>query len=135
MPCTIQVNNVFGPAVSSTCHYGFDFTLLFEEVFLCIVPIVVLTLLIPIRLYQLLPRKLVFRPVNFYYTKLVRPLLFPLTPISLTNQGAPCMLHHYTTDQINLPCRTWICPEDEGFHRRDGFDILYLHLPGRLITF
>ncbi|KAI1626473.1 hypothetical protein EDD37DRAFT_648899 [Exophiala viscosa] len=71
MNCTIQVNNVFGPAVSSTCQYGFDFTLLFEEVFLCIVPIVVLSVLVPLRLHQLLPRNKVFRPGNFYYTKLV----------------------------------------------------------------
>ena len=74
MPCNIRVHDVFGPAVSSTCHYGFDFTLLFEEVFLCIVPIVVLTVLIPIRLYQLLPRKQVFQPGVFYYTKLVGTL-------------------------------------------------------------
>ncbi|EXJ85589.1 hypothetical protein A1O1_05954 [Capronia coronata CBS 617.96] len=76
MPCTIQVNDVFGPAVSSTCHYGFDFTLLFEEVFLCIVPIVVLTFLVPIRLYQLLPRRPVFSPGNFYYTKLALHICF-----------------------------------------------------------
>ncbi|KAJ3495648.1 hypothetical protein NLG97_g3239 [Lecanicillium saksenae] len=36
--CTIEVERAFGPAVSSQCLGGFDFTLLFEETILTILP-------------------------------------------------------------------------------------------------
>ncbi|EJP64343.1 ABC transporter [Beauveria bassiana ARSEF 2860] len=37
--CTIDVERVFGPSVSSTCLGGFDFTLVFEETILTILPL------------------------------------------------------------------------------------------------
>ncbi|KAM3556796.1 hypothetical protein ARSEF4850_005373 [Beauveria asiatica] len=37
--CTIHVERVFGPFVSSTCLGGFDFTLVFEETILTILPL------------------------------------------------------------------------------------------------
>ncbi len=37
--CTIDVERAFGPSVSSTCLGGFDFTLLFEETILTILPL------------------------------------------------------------------------------------------------
>ncbi|ETN41096.1 uncharacterized protein HMPREF1541_03031 [Cyphellophora europaea CBS 101466] len=70
MGCPIEVEDVFGPAVASTCHWGFDFTLLFEEIFFGIVPVVVLSVLIPLRLFQLYRRQPVFRPGVFYYIKI-----------------------------------------------------------------
>lgn len=36
--CTIDVQRAFGPAVSTACLGGFDFTLLFEETILTILP-------------------------------------------------------------------------------------------------
>jgi hypothetical protein len=37
--CTIDVERVFGPSVSSACLGGFDFTLVFEETILTILPL------------------------------------------------------------------------------------------------
>lgn len=37
--CSIAVEDVFGPTVDSSCHHGFDFTLLFEESILTILPL------------------------------------------------------------------------------------------------
>lgn len=38
-PCSNATEDVFGPAVASTCLGGFDFTLLFEETILTILPL------------------------------------------------------------------------------------------------
>lgn len=35
----MAVEDVFGPTVDSSCHHGFDFTLLFEESILTILPL------------------------------------------------------------------------------------------------
>lgn len=40
-PCSMAVEDVFGPTVDSSCHHGFDFTLLFEESILTILPLAV----------------------------------------------------------------------------------------------
>jgi ATP-binding cassette subfamily C (CFTR/MRP) protein 1 len=37
--CSIDVEDVFGPVVTSSCVRGFDFTLLFEESILTILPL------------------------------------------------------------------------------------------------
>ena len=37
--CSMAVEDVFGPTVDSSCHHGFDFTLLFEESILTILPL------------------------------------------------------------------------------------------------
>lgn len=37
--CTTAVEDLFGPVVASSCLYGFDFTLLFEESILAILPL------------------------------------------------------------------------------------------------
>lgn len=39
IPCAIGVEDTFGPVVHGTCLGGFDFTLLFEEALLSIVPV------------------------------------------------------------------------------------------------
>ncbi|XP_044721310.1 ABC transporter domain-containing protein [Hirsutella rhossiliensis] len=70
MPCFIDVQDKFGPAVAATCYHGFDFTLLFEDIFLCIVPAAVLAILALIRLRRLFRRRSVFRPSLLYYSKL-----------------------------------------------------------------
>ncbi|KAJ5885116.1 hypothetical protein N7495_009626 [Penicillium taxi] len=38
-PCSIDVENVFGPTVASSCLHGFDFTLLFEEYIFTLAPL------------------------------------------------------------------------------------------------
>jgi ATP-binding cassette subfamily C (CFTR/MRP) protein 1 len=39
VPCSIEVEDVFGPVVASSCAQGFDFTLYFEEGILTILPL------------------------------------------------------------------------------------------------
>lgn len=39
--CSINVENVFGPIVVNSCLKGFDFTLLFEESILTILPLAI----------------------------------------------------------------------------------------------
>jgi hypothetical protein len=47
-------DNSFGPVVIPGCRGGFDFTLLFEQSYLSIVPSAVLTIAFPLRLQYLL---------------------------------------------------------------------------------
>ena len=37
--CTIDIENQFGPLIATSCLDGFDFTLLFEETILTILPL------------------------------------------------------------------------------------------------
>ena len=39
MVCSAITEDVFGPTVDISCHDGFDFTLLFEESILTILPL------------------------------------------------------------------------------------------------
>lgn len=41
LPCSIADEDVFGPTVDASCHNGFDFTLLFEELVLTLLPIII----------------------------------------------------------------------------------------------
>lgn len=48
------MNNAFGPVVlRANCRSGFDFTLMFEETVLSIVPSTILLILVPFRLFRL----------------------------------------------------------------------------------
>ncbi|RMZ69313.1 ABC transporter integral membrane type 1 [Pyrenophora seminiperda CCB06] len=55
----ISTGATFGPVVSAVpaCYNGFDFTLLFEEIFLALVPNVILTILLVARVARLLKRR------------------------------------------------------------------------------
>lgn len=59
LSCPIQQEAVFGPVVAAVpaCYNGFDFTLLFQEIFFCLVPNVALAILLVPRLSQLLRRR------------------------------------------------------------------------------
>lgn len=39
--CSTAVEDLFGPVVASSCLGGFDFTLLFEETILSIIPLAI----------------------------------------------------------------------------------------------
>lgn len=39
MPCNIAIEDAWGPVVPASCLQGFDFTLLFEESILTILPL------------------------------------------------------------------------------------------------
>lgn len=45
--------DVFGPTVDAFCHHGFDFTLLFEEIVLALIPITLSWLATSIRVWTL----------------------------------------------------------------------------------
>ncbi|KAG8410254.1 hypothetical protein J3458_017969 [Metarhizium acridum] len=52
-PCSIQVQDVFGATVAESCLGGFDFTLLFEETILTILPLGITILLAALRVSAL----------------------------------------------------------------------------------
>lgn len=51
----MSIDNSFGPSAGD-CRGGLDFTLLFEESILTIVPVVLLVIITPFRLWSLLQR-------------------------------------------------------------------------------
>jgi len=51
--CSVQADAVFGPAVMSSCRDGFDFTLLFEQTLLDILPAVGFIFAFPSRFWCL----------------------------------------------------------------------------------
>jgi hypothetical protein len=52
-PCSAADQDVFGPTVASSCQHGFDFTLLFEETILTLLPIFLVWLAASFRLWAL----------------------------------------------------------------------------------
>ena len=51
--CSIELENTFGPIVASSCLHGFDFTLLFEETILTLVPLGLTFLAASLRCWKL----------------------------------------------------------------------------------
>lgn len=54
--CSPAADNVLGPAVGAGCRDGFDFTLLFEESMLSILPATILLIASPFRIKYLLSK-------------------------------------------------------------------------------
>ncbi|RDL41711.1 Cyclic peptide transporter [Venustampulla echinocandica] len=52
-PCSVADQNVFGPQVAASCLHGFDFTLLFEDSILTILPLGIALILVPLRIRAL----------------------------------------------------------------------------------
>ena len=75
MGCPIEVEDRFGPEVAAECLGGFDFTLLFEEVFLSIIPLIFVCLFWPFRFRQLAYRFQRIKIGRIYHVKLVGPSL------------------------------------------------------------
>lgn len=48
--CSNQADDAFGPVVSTDCRNGFDFTLLFEQTILSLVPAIAFLVASPIRI-------------------------------------------------------------------------------------
>lgn len=53
LPCSSADEDTFGPTVGDSCHHGFDFTLLFEEIVLTLLPIKIAWLAASIRVWTL----------------------------------------------------------------------------------
>ncbi|CAG8000629.1 unnamed protein product [Penicillium salamii] len=51
--CSVELENVFGPIVASPCLHGFDFTLLFEETILTLLPLGLVSLAAAVRIWKL----------------------------------------------------------------------------------
>lgn len=51
--CSIELENTFGPVVASSCLHGFDFTLLFEETILTLLPLSLTLLAASIGIWRL----------------------------------------------------------------------------------
>ena len=81
--CSASSDDMFGPAVQLGCRDSFDFTLLFEQAILSIVPSALLLLLTPIRIYQLAGCSVKTLPTKILATKAV---------------NAPELKHHLTKD-------------------------------------
>lgn len=71
LECSLQADNTFGPIVDSGCRDGFDFTLLFEQAILGLVPAVAFLLACPLRLRILVKRDVRTQPHKMRLAKLV----------------------------------------------------------------
>jgi ATP-binding cassette subfamily C (CFTR/MRP) protein 1 len=69
--CT-SVDYLFGPWAGPDCRGGFDFTLLFEEVFFSTVPVVLFLVAASFRINYLRSRQAKLLRSGLLYTKLVR---------------------------------------------------------------
>jgi hypothetical protein len=86
-PCSIAVENVWGPQVHG-CGTDFDLTLLFQEVVLFIAPLGVATSLAGYRISQLVRRKSIVASPVLYGLKLVRACLDCPLVTSGTDHGS-----------------------------------------------
>lgn len=82
-PCPSNADLSFGPAIDSRCRDGFDFTLLFEESILSLIPAALFILVSPLRLVYLVksPTKAGSSPARFQ--KLVMMAVSSLVSFSL----------------------------------------------------
>jgi len=69
--CSYGADNVFGPVVAAECRQGFDFTLLFEQSILSILPSSLFLLAIVPRFVWLHTAQIKTAPSIFRTTKLV----------------------------------------------------------------
>lgn len=86
LSCPIHDEAVFGPVVAAVpaCYNGFDFTLLFEEIFFSLVPNVVFVILLIPRVFQLLRgrhRASISKRLDQYWIKQTAHITFILTNI------------------------------------------------------
>lgn len=69
--CPASADADFGPIVNPKCRQGFDFTLLFEQVFFVVAPQALLVLVTPLRVWQLLRAPVRVKPCHLGPIKLV----------------------------------------------------------------
>ncbi|KAK2026621.1 hypothetical protein LX32DRAFT_729954 [Colletotrichum zoysiae] len=85
MECSIEADRVFGPAVQG-CRSDFDFTLLFHDSILAILPSAVLIILASIRITTLVYRPTFARLDSRYYSKLAVAFLSAALQLALLIQ-------------------------------------------------
>lgn len=91
MSCLLK-DDSFGPAISSNCR-SFDFTLLFEQSVLSLLPSAIFLLVVPFRLWYLLRTNVKLLHSRLYLLKLV------CSPTSLLHTS---YLHLYVGDHLHL---------------------------------
>ncbi|CAG5185712.1 uncharacterized protein ALTATR162_LOCUS11383 [Alternaria atra] len=69
-------DDTFGPYAGADCRGGFDFTLLFSEVFLSIIPLSLLIAIVPYRIYRLWWKETKVSRSTLLYTKLIAWAVF-----------------------------------------------------------
>ncbi|KAK6823100.1 hypothetical protein RU639_006189 [Aspergillus parasiticus] len=81
--CSLQADNNFGPAIDPGCRDGFDFTLLFEQAILGLVPAVAFLLVCPLRLQFLVKRDVRTQPHIMRLAKMITALVFAAIQLAL----------------------------------------------------
>ncbi|KAJ5629255.1 P-loop containing nucleoside triphosphate hydrolase protein [Penicillium herquei] len=67
--CLVADEDAFGPIVNASCHHGFDFTLLFEETILTLLPLSILFIVWPFRVRKLYSSSEKVKPSWLYAAK------------------------------------------------------------------
>lgn len=100
-PCTIRVEDAWGPQVAPTCLYGFDFTLLFEETILSILPLGIAAIWSLLRIVRLGDANAKLLPLSpLHIAKLVSlPSRLPSSCCTTYIDSSACLsrLHHSTS--------------------------------------
>ncbi|PYI23686.1 putative ATP-binding cassette transporter [Aspergillus violaceofuscus CBS 115571] len=81
--CSLDADNVLGPVVALGCRNGFDFTLLFEQSILGIVPAAVFLLASPLRVGYLIKKDVRTQRNSLRFVKLAATLTFALIQLTL----------------------------------------------------
>ncbi|OGM41659.1 ATP-binding cassette transporter [Aspergillus bombycis] len=132
--CSLQADNSFGPAIDRSCRDGFDFTLLFEQATLGLVPAIAFLLACPLRLQTLVKRDVRTQPHIMRLAKLITALAFAAIQLALliswAKKAQPNTKFSVSSSAINLAVAmeivvlTWA--EDERSVRPSSLLAIYL---------
>ncbi|KAE8368538.1 P-loop containing nucleoside triphosphate hydrolase protein [Aspergillus caelatus] len=132
--CSLQADNSFGPTIDPGCRDGFDFTLLFEQAILGLVPAVAFLLVCPPRLRFLIKRDVRTQPHIMRLAKLIAALIFAAIQLALLISWAkktrPNTKVSMASSAVNLAVAveivvlTWV--EDERSVRPSSLLAIYL---------
>ncbi|PHH63516.1 hypothetical protein CDD81_5797 [Ophiocordyceps australis] len=81
--CPPYADDVFGPIVDGHCRGGFDFTLLFQQAFLSIIPASIFIVLFPLRVAYLATSRIKAAPGLNRYLKLAFAIVLAILQIAL----------------------------------------------------
>ncbi|KAE8149908.1 P-loop containing nucleoside triphosphate hydrolase protein [Aspergillus avenaceus] len=132
--CSLEVNNSFSAAIDGGCRDGFDFTVLFEQTILGLVPAVAFLLSSPFRYKVLVQREVRTRPHIMRLVKLMAALVLATIQLALLISWAkevrPYKKFPVVLSAVNLAVAmemtvlTWV--EDERSVRPSTLLVIYL---------
>jgi hypothetical protein len=112
--CSIEVEDTFGPTVASSCLHGFDFTLLFEEYILTLLPLSLVCLAAFIRIWKLQSAsEKVNRSWSYAAKEVCGQALEMLTFFALTCAAILAPLHNISFSAASL-LESTECPQNQG---------------------